>query len=108
MRVPPELSIDGYQILEEIGTTADCGPRSAPVPLLLLLIPASVFLLPRPSMIWFTTALVLAACAWLNTYAFWLRPEYIVPAEQAIAFAICLLMMGLLMHLIVRYLRRTS
>lgn len=90
-----------------IGTTADCGPRSAPVPLFLLLIPGSSFLLPRPSMVWFTTVLAMAAYGWLNLYASRFRPECLVSAEQAIAFEMCLLVMGLLMHLTIRHVRLT-
>jgi hypothetical protein len=91
-----------------IGATLDCGPSSAPIPVFLLLIPTSLFLLPRPSMIWFVTALSLAAYSWLIAYAYWFRPECLVPAEQAIAFEICLLLMGLLMHLAIRHVRLTS
>jgi hypothetical protein len=91
-----------------IGATLDCGPSSAPIPVFLLLIPTSLFLLPRPSMIWFVTALSLAAYSWLIAYAYWFRPENLVPAEQAIAFEICLLLMGLLMHLAIRHIKLSN
>jgi hypothetical protein len=56
-------------------------------------------------MVWFVTGLSLTAYGWLNAYAYWFRPDCLVPAEQAIAFAMCLLIMGLLMHLTIRHVR---
>ena len=67
-----------------------------------MLIAASVLLLPRPRMVWFTTGLSVAAYAWLTIHAYCFRPASLVSPENSIAFTISLVAMGLVMHLALR------
>ena len=95
-----------YVILGATGMTVmfslESGPGSAPIPALLVGIAASPFFLPRPAMIWCATGICIAAYGWLQLHAWLWRPENLVSVEQFAAFQVCLLLMGVTTHLMLR------
>ena len=82
--------------------TVDKGPSSAPIMFYFLAVVGASLLTARPALVWSTTAMSVAGFLWLIAYARFYEPQHSVPIDYTIAFVFNLVMMGVIMHLLIR------
>jgi len=85
--------------------TVDKGPSSAPITAYLVMVGGAALLGQLPGLVWFMTGLTIAGYLWVVAYAHWFRPEYAVSIDSSLAYILSLLVMGLIMHLLIRRMR---
>ena len=83
------------------------GPKSALVVGNLLLLGGAA-LRCRVALVWFVTALCAAGYLWLIAAAAWWWPDLLVEVHRPVIFVVCLGLMGLILHLILRRVRASS
>ena len=84
------------------GMSAIDGIGNATLPFYFLLIAMAALVTRRPRAVWAATGLTVAGCLWL---VFWSRcayPEYEVSGPHCFGFGACLILLGILLHLLVR------
>lgn len=77
------------------------GPESAMLPGYLLLTAGTVLRL-RIGLVWFVTGLCLASYVGLLAEAYWQRPHFMVSEKEWLLFALSLVIVGLIQHLLLR------
>lgn len=83
------------------------GPKST-VLLGYLLLVAGAGLRFRAGLVWFVTGMCMSGYLWLVFEAHWHRPHLAPPPKALLPFLMCLAIMGLIVHFILRRIRRIS
>ncbi len=83
------------------------GPRSYLLPGYLVLIGGTALRF-RPGLLWFVTALSVASYLGLVADAAWRRPGMEVTPDAAMIFSVCLVLLGVIQHLLLRRIRAAS